>query len=234
MNIPIDVISVDDDFNQYDLVVASVLYIAKDGLGEKITDYVVDGGSFITSFMSGMANEFDSIYPGGYPRPLKDVTGLWAEESDAILLDKDVKLAMTTGNELTGHSIADLICLNRTHVLAKYVSELYAETPATIENIYLKRKTWYVGSHLDHASLYKIIMYIVDNVHLSTLVKEQTELEITKRQNSTGQDIYFVFNMGKGKQLLPVEFQKGYRDLLTSDFPETMLDSRGVEILVQE
>ena len=40
--------------------------------------------------------------------------------------------------------------------------------------------------------------------------------------------------MGKGKQPLPVEFQKGYRDLLAGNFPETMLDSWDVEILVQE
>lgn len=141
---------------------------------------------------------------------------------------------MTTGNELTGHLIADLICLNGAHVLAKYASEFYAGTPAATENTHSKGKAWYVGSRLDHASLRKIIMHIVDDVHLSALVKEQTELEITKRQNSAGQDIYFVLNMGKGKQPLPVEFQKGYRDLLTGDSPETMLDSWDVEILVQK
>lgn len=234
LNIPTDVISVDDDFSQYDLVVAPVLYMVKDGLGKKITDYVANGGNFITSFMSGMVNESDNIYPGGYPGPLKDVMGLWVEESDAILPDKDVKLAMTTGNELTGHLIADLICLNGAHVLAKYASEFYAGTPAVTENTYSKGKAWYVGSRLAHASLRKIIMHIVDDVHLSALVKEQTELEITKRQNSAGQDIYFVLNMRKGKQPLPVEFQKGYRDLLTGDSPETLLDSWDVEILVQE
>ena len=140
----------------------------------------------------------------------------------------------TTGDELTGHLIADLIRLNGAHILAKYASEFYAGTPAITENTYSRGKAWYVGSRLDHASLRKIIMHIVDDVHLSALVKEPTELEITKRQNSAGQDIYFVLNMGKGKQPLPVEFQKGYRDLLTGDFPETMLDSWDVEILVQE
>ena len=234
LNIPTDVISVDDDFSQYDLVVAPVLYMVKDGLGKKITDYVANGGNFITSFMSGMVNESDNIYPGGYPGPLKEVMGLWVEESDAILPDKDVKLAMTTGDELTGHLIADLIRLNGAHVLAKYASEFYAGTPAVTENTYSKGKAWYVGSRLDHVSLRKIIMHIVDDVHLSALVKEPTELEITKRQNSAGQDIYFVLNMGKGKQPLPVEFQKGYRDLLTDTSPETMLDSWDVEILVQK
>lgn len=34
-NIPTDVISVDDDFSQYDLVVAPVLYMVKAGLSEK-------------------------------------------------------------------------------------------------------------------------------------------------------------------------------------------------------
>ncbi|MDK7904711.1 beta-galactosidase trimerization domain-containing protein, partial [Staphylococcus epidermidis] len=43
-NIPTDVISVDDDFSQYDLVVAPVLYMVKAGLSKKINAYVKNGG----------------------------------------------------------------------------------------------------------------------------------------------------------------------------------------------
>ena len=55
-HIPTDVISVDDDFSQYDLIVAPVLYMVKQGLAEKINDYVAAGGHFLTTYMSGMVN----------------------------------------------------------------------------------------------------------------------------------------------------------------------------------
>ncbi|WP_369525095.1 beta-galactosidase trimerization domain-containing protein, partial [Dubosiella newyorkensis] len=43
---------VDDDFSQYDLVVAPVLYMIKSGLAEKIDQYVKKGGNFVASYLS--------------------------------------------------------------------------------------------------------------------------------------------------------------------------------------
>ena len=63
-NIPTDIISVDDDFSQYDLVVAPVLYMIKSGLAEKIDQYVKKGGNFVASYLSGIVNENDSVYLG--------------------------------------------------------------------------------------------------------------------------------------------------------------------------
>lgn len=101
-NIPTDVISVDDDFSQYDLVVAPVLYMVKPGLGEKINRYVEEGGHFLTSFMSGMVNSSDNVYLGGYPGPLEDVTGAWVEESDAVVRGTGPRSAsMTTSTTPT-------------------------------------------------------------------------------------------------------------------------------------
>lgn len=55
-NIPTDIIGVDDDFSNYDLVVAPVLYMVKAGLAEKINSYVENGGHFVTTYMSGMVD----------------------------------------------------------------------------------------------------------------------------------------------------------------------------------
>lgn len=65
-NISTDVISVDDDFSQYDLIVAPVLYMVKTGLADKINHYVEAGGHFMTSYMSGMVDESDNVYTGGH------------------------------------------------------------------------------------------------------------------------------------------------------------------------
>lgn len=232
-NIPTDIISVDDDFSQYDLIVAPVLYMVKPGLGEKINQYVANGGNFLTTFMSGMVNSSDNIYPGGYPGPLKKVTGIWVEESDAILPDADVKLAMTDGHELRGHLMADIIHLEGAQPLARYVSEFYAGTPAVTENDYQQGKAWYVGSRLDHDSLSKIIDDVVSDLKLQSLVDEPTALEITKRVTSTGQELYFILNMGNDTHQLPRQFRAGYNDLLTGKKPKKILDPWDIQILTK-
>ena len=107
-NILTDIISVDDDFSKYDLVVAPVLYMVKPGLGEKINDYVKQGGNFVTTYMSGMVNETDNVYLGGYPGPLKDVTGIWVEESDAVVAGHKATVSLN-GQTYNAGFICDLI-----------------------------------------------------------------------------------------------------------------------------
>ena len=230
-NIPTDVIAVDDDFSNYDLVVAPVLYMVKPELGKKITDYVASGGNFVTSFMSGMVNSTDNVYLGGYPGPLKEITGVWVEESDAILPKKDVKLQTNNGKHLTGTLIADLIHLEHAEAIAKYDSEFYAGMPAVTENHYHRGKAWYIGSRLDHASLSTIFDQVIGSLKLKSLSAKGTALEITKRVTTDGQELYFILNMGNDQQPLPNDFKEGYHDLLTGQSPKNVLNPWDVELL---
>lgn len=230
-NIPTDVISVDDDFSQYDLVVAPVLYMVKPGLGTKISRYVKDGGHFMTSFMSGMVDSSDNIYTGGYPGPLKDVTGVWVEESDAIVPGKSTKVAFSD-HEYDAHLMCDIIHPEGATPLAKYTSEFYAGTPAVTENQYGKGMAWYVGSRLDHDGLSRVIDHAVDQCDLHGLAGEDSDLEVTKRVTKDGQELYFILNMRNEARSLPAKF-KDYHDLLTGETAQPTLQAWNVEILTK-
>ncbi|MCH3922863.1 beta-galactosidase [Limosilactobacillus sp.] len=230
-NIPTDVISVDDDFSRYDLVVAPVLYMVKPGLDQKINQYVKNGGHFVTTFMSGMVGPSDNIYPGGYPGPLKDVTGVWVEESDAVLPDQVVKVKVGD-SDYDAHLICDLIHPEGATVLASYDSEFYAGTAAATENKYGQGTAWYIGSRLEHAGLGKLIDHIVKAAGVHPLIAEQTPLEITKRVTAEGRELYFVLNMGNEAHDLPKSLT-GYHDLLTGKQAAPQLNGWDVEILSQ-
>lgn len=230
-NIPTDVISVDDDFSQYDLIVAPVLYMVKPGLGKKIEQYVAAGGHFMTSFMSGMVGPSDNIYPGGYPGPLKDVTGVWVEESDAVVPGHQIKISLD-GQEYPAHLICDLIHLEGAQPLAEYANEFYAGTPAVTENKYGRGLAWYVGSRLDHDGLWPVIDRAVAASKIKPLASQPTKLEITKRVTSYGQELYFVLNMSNDQRELPLKF-RGYRDMLTDQVAKPILDGWDVEILTR-
>ncbi len=49
------------------MIVAPVLYMVKPGVAERLEAFVAAGGVLITTFFSGIVNETDLVYPGGYP-----------------------------------------------------------------------------------------------------------------------------------------------------------------------
>lgn len=228
-NIPTDVISVDDDFSQYDLIVAPVLYMVKPGLGEKINHFVHVGGNFITSFMSGMVNSSDNVYTGGYPGPLKDVTGIWVEESDAVVPGHQTKISFDE-QEYSANLVCDLIHLEDAKAIATYANEFYAGTPAVTENKYGKGNAWYVGSRLEHAGLAKVIDHVIQVSGVKPLVEQASSLEITERITKDNQKLYFVLNMSNDQKQLPMKF-RGYHDLLTDQVAAPTLKGWEVEIL---
>lgn len=212
-NIPVDVISVDDDFSKYDLIAAPVLYMVKPGLDKKINDYVSNGGKFITSFMSGMVNESDNIYLGGYPGPLKKVCGIWVEESDAVVPGQTIT-ADFDGQSLKCGLICDLIHpeASTAKPIAKYSSEFYAGTAAVTVNKYGKGKAWYLGSKFDHKSLTKVMDKILSDIGITGLASGN--LEVDQRIDDQGHTYTFVLNLSNEDKSLPKELQNKY-DLIS-------------------
>ena len=66
-----------------------MLYMCKDGFDEKVREYVQQGGSFLTTYFSGYVEDHDLVTLGGYPGRLKDILGIWVEESDALPPEED-------------------------------------------------------------------------------------------------------------------------------------------------
>ena len=57
LNIPVDIVGPEDDLGKYQLLIAPILYMTKTGYDEKIRTFVKNGGTFVTTFFSGIADE---------------------------------------------------------------------------------------------------------------------------------------------------------------------------------
>lgn len=53
-NMATDIIGVEDDFSDYRVIIAPVLYMVKPGVDEKIKAFVQAGGIFVTTFSAAM------------------------------------------------------------------------------------------------------------------------------------------------------------------------------------
>ena len=62
---------------------------------EKLEDFVDQGGTLVTSFFSGIADENDGVFPEGYPGPLKNLLGLWVEKFDPLEPQMNNKIRIT-------------------------------------------------------------------------------------------------------------------------------------------
>ncbi|GAB6167951.1 beta-galactosidase [Clostridium carnis] len=151
MSVPVDVINMDCDFSKYKVVVAPMLYLMRPGVGERLEEFVSNGGTLITTYWSGIVNENDLCFLNGFPGPLRKVTGIWAEELDA-LYDEDVNyVAMESENSLTMNGeyeariFCDLIHSEGAEVLATYKTDFYKGRPALTCNKFGKGEAYYIA-----------------------------------------------------------------------------------------
>ena len=214
-NIPVEFVPMDRDLSKYDLVVAPVLYMVKEGVQEKLTEFVKRGGTFVTSFMSGIVNESDNVHLGGYPGPLRDMVGIWIEEIDALAPGQSNSVQFTDGSKGTSTLLADVIHLEKAESIVDYTSNFYAGTPAATKNAFGKGQTFYVGTELNPDALDKVLNLAIESAKVTPIIEEKTALEIISRTNN-GSEFYFVLNFTDEEITLPNCFVGG-TDLLTNE-----------------
>ena len=110
-----------------------MLYMCKDGFDEKVREYVQQGGSFLTTYFSGYVEDHDLVTLGGYPGRLKDILGIWVEESDALPPEENNSFVYE-GKQYPAGLLCDLMHLRGAKEIASYESNFYAGMPVLTEN----------------------------------------------------------------------------------------------------
>ncbi|WP_238545725.1 MULTISPECIES: beta-galactosidase [Streptomyces] len=116
------------DLSAYGLVIAPVLHVVPQTLVEQLARYIEGGGHLVTTYFSGIVDENDHVWPGGYPGALSDLLGIRIEEFGPLLDGDTVGL----GNDCTGSLWTDRISVTgaNVEVLARYRTGTYASRPA--------------------------------------------------------------------------------------------------------
>ncbi|GGH86009.1 beta-galactosidase [Pullulanibacillus pueri] len=209
LNIQTDMIGVEEDLSQYDVVIAPVLYMIKPGYAEKIESFVKNGGTFVTTFFSGIVNENDLVTLGGYPGELRKVLGIWAEEIDALFPDQknQIVLKEERGN-LHGQYecgiLCDLIHSEGAKVVAEYGSDFYKGMPVLTENAYGDGKAWYVASSPDEGFLKDFLSHLCEDKGIQPLLKTPQGVEVTERVKDD-QTYLFILNHNEASATVDLE-----------------------------
>lgn len=200
MGIPVDFVDMECKLSGYKLLVAPMLYMLRAGIEEKIKKFVQDGGMLVTTYWSGIVNETDLCFLGGFPGPLKEVLGIWSEEIDGLYDHDSNEISFIGGNELglTGSfevkELCDLIHLQGATELARYQEDFYKGRPALTVNQFGQGKAYYIAARANdefHKDLYK---KLVKEAKISYIIDTDLPEGVTAQQRTLG-GIQYVFVM---------------------------------------
>ncbi|MEK3673946.1 beta-galactosidase [Paenibacillus sp. FSL R10-2771] len=235
-NIEADMIGVEEDLTKYKVVIAPVMYMIKPGFAAKVEAFVQAGGTFITTYFSGIVNENDLVTVGGYPGELRKVLGIWAEEIDALLPDMRNEIVMNQewGQLNRSYScglLCDLIHSEGAEVLAQYGTDFYKGMPALTVNRFGEGKAYYVATSPDAAFLRAFLATVSAENGIAPLVSAPEGIESVQRVK---EGVSYLFLLNHSAEELSADIGTGERtDLLTGKkcSGSTVVPGRGVMIL---
>lgn len=170
----IDVIGVDNDFSGYKVIAAPMLYMFKEGVGDKIRQFVENGGSFVLTYYSGIVNENDLCFhgtrrnPAFAPHGLNDVFGLRVNEIDALCDDEHNEISFGD-KTFKAINFCELTENLGAKPLAKYRHDFYAELDAATEHEYGGGKAYYLACNADDDFLYEFYKHVIDNAEIDRI-----------------------------------------------------------------
>lgn len=237
LNVPVDIVRPDSDLSKYDLVLAPLLYMTKPGTAENIENYVREGGTFVTTFFSGMVDENDHIILGGYPGELKDVLGIWVEEIDGLLPEMKNGMVMKGPlGELNGTYECGLICdllhLRGAEALAVYAADFYAGRPCLTRNQFGKGTAYYVASDPEQPFIDGFVKYLCDLKGIKAPLEVPPGVEVTQREKESRR---FTFVLNHNETAVEIDLgEKACFDLVTQTEKRGRVRLAGRDVLILE
>lgn len=234
-NIQVDIIKVTADLSKYKIVVAPLLYMMKPGVAEKIQQFTAEGGTFLATYMTGVADENDRCIFGAAPGELSETLGLWVEETDAMFPDEQNSILVNVNSlplheKYTSGFLCDVIRPTTAKTLAVYGDDFYKGVPCVTVNEVGAGKAYYLGCEPDDAFLSDFVGCICEEQGLAPLFETGGEIELSTRTGKDG-DVTFVINHGVENGWVNLETQQ-YQNLLTDELLSGKCEVRGRDVMV--
>lgn len=231
--ITVDILSSECDFSGYKLVVAPMLYILKPGVAERIRAFVESGGMFVTTYLSGYADENDLIFESGYLGPLRDVFGIRVEEIDALpeALNRRIDTVGGLGGSYVASRFCELVHLDGATPLAVYGDGFYAGRPAATTHRFGRGQAVYVGSRNETSFQRHLISRLVTELGIEKCMDWSLPEGVIVRSRGD-----FLFVMNCKDEPATFEIEAGLVDVLTDETATTRLnlEAFGTRIFIRQ
>jgi beta-galactosidase len=233
-NVAVDVVFSDSELARYDVVIAPMLHMVKEGFATRAEALVERGGTFVATVFSGVVDETDLAFEG-QPGPLRPLLGIWVEEIDALHDDEANRIIMAGGGaSYACGRLCELVRLETAEALATYADDFYAGTPVVTRNRVGAGHADYVASDPDDRFLDDYVGSLLAEHDIRAPLEAPAGVEIAMRTRHDGRRLLFVVNHTDGETVVPLPGETEVRDLLSGESLSgaVRLAARDVRILV--
>ena len=206
-----DVVPVRGAWDDYEMVVLPSVYLLSEETTRRVRDYVVGGGRLVVTYYTGISDEKDHVWLGGYPGSIRDVVGVRVEEF------------MPMGNDFTGapdrlelsngavaHDIADVIGSvdGTATVLETFKDDPWTGmdgAPAIVAHTFGEGRSVYVGARLGRDGIALSLPEILDSLGMAEAGGNDGRVLHVEREGADGSRFVFSFNRTHETVRVPVE-----------------------------
>ncbi len=204
-----DVIDMTQPLDNYQLVIAPMLYMLRDDIAKRMKQFVEQGGTLVTTYVTGYVDETDLCFLGGFPgNDLKQVIGVWEEEIDSLYPEDRNSFTWHNGElPKKTYSVKDYCAivhpLENTEVLACYDDDFYKGMPAVTKHPFGKGMAYHIAARTEVEFLRDFYKLLAKEISLESnfpfAEKLPDGISIQKREGD-GEVYYFFMNFNSIEQ----------------------------------
>ncbi len=196
-DIPVDIITSEHSFEPYDLLIAPMLYLMTTETMAKLQAYVARGGRLVSSYFTGLVNETDLLYFGGWPPPLQELFGIELLELDTLHEDQHNQVNYQQQLYQT-KDYSGVIKAHDSLVLGTYETEFYQGTPAVTKKAYGQGEAYYLAARTGADFLKDFYEPLIETLALANQLVSQgsPEVSVQSRLSQTAR-YHFIMNFAE-------------------------------------
>lgn len=188
LGITTDVVAPGADLSDYRLVIVPGLHMVSEPDAAVITDWVAAGGSALITFYSGIVDQNDRVWTGGYTGPFRDALGVRVEEFAPVAADQP--LALSSG--ATASLWSERLHATTADVQDSFLDGPSAGAPALTRNAWGDGAAWYASTLFEPTHYRSVLARIAAEAGVESL-SETSDVEVVRRRGA-GADYLFVIN----------------------------------------
>lgn len=201
-----DLVTTRADLSRHQVLIAPVLHMVPAELAKELTCYAERGGHLVTTYFSGVVDENDHVWLGGYPGALRDLLGIRIEEFGPLLTGESVELDDATSGSLWTDRIT--VTDGDTEVLAHYRTGVHAGRPAITRRRTGEGSASYVSTRLGVDGLTSLLPRLLEPAGVGSELPADVRgsVELTVRRGAEGR---FLFLINRTDDTVPVTGMDG-------------------------
>ena len=206
-----DVVPVRGAWDGYEMVVLPSVYLLSEETTRRVRDYVVGGGRLVVTYYTGISDEKDHVWLGGYPGSIRDVVGVRVEEFMPMGNDfTGVPDRLELSNGAVAHDIADVIGSvdGTATVLETFKDDPWTGmdgAPAIVAHTFGEGRSVYVGARLGRDGIALSLPEILDSLGMAEAGGNDGRVLHVEREGANGSRFVFSFNRTHETVRVPVE-----------------------------